>query len=62
MKNIHVTLRVEIPIKDVWGDSCTLGSVRKDAIEEAKRKLNLCIKDTHINIVEDVKNKVIIVT
>ena len=61
MKNIHVYLQVEIPVKDGWDNCCSMTTVRQEAIDIAMKKLGECIKDTHIRIDTACKNKVIIV-
>ena len=62
MKNIHVTLRVELCVRDEWEDSCSLRTITQDAIESAKGQLSSCINGTGIVIDEAIKPKVIIVT
>ncbi len=61
-KNIHVTLRVQIPVKDDWGDDCSMNTITKGAIKEAASLLTTCIAGTDIRIELDQSNKIIIVS
>jgi hypothetical protein len=50
-----VTMTVEVPLDQPWGDDCTIGQVLKQAKDSARQKVAKALQGTKIRMMGDCK-------
>lgn len=51
----EVTLTIKVPVRDSWGDDCTIGQLRSQASDCAVRRIASLINQTDMKITGVVK-------
>lgn len=54
---VKVTLEIDIP--SAWGDECTVGQIRKQAVDSAEGILRKMFEDRKARLIGDIKAYVI---
>lgn len=58
----HVTLTVEVAVRDSWGEDCSISQVHRQASESAMGHLSKCLTDCKaVRIVGEAKVTAVIV-